>query len=163
MTQNNEREAFEKCRIDEGYVLSDGSMSNENYELTEKWFLLGRQSILQNKQQPKQMIKGGVWLPAHPTREMWEKMAETSMYVAFDRFQRDYQSMLNASPLKQMTDVDLIPDNELRDLVNELTKVAKDYAHTQQLRARISSVVLDGLAKYRKNHRMEVEIGNSGK
>lgn len=57
----------------------------------------------------------------------------------------------------------LIPDNELRDLVNELTKVAKDCAHTQQLRARISTVVLDRLAKYRKNHRTEVEIGNSGK
>ncbi len=38
---NNIKEVFEKCRLEEGYVLDDGSISNENYELTEKWFHLG--------------------------------------------------------------------------------------------------------------------------
>ena len=32
-------------------------------------------------------------------------------------------------------------DHEIRELVNELTKIAKTYAHTQQLRSRISGVV----------------------
>jgi hypothetical protein len=36
-------------------------------------------------------------------------------------------------------------DHNTRELVNELTTVAKDYGHTQQLRARISSVVIDAI------------------
>lgn len=38
---NSIQEVFEKCRFEEGYVLDDGSISNENYELTELWFRLG--------------------------------------------------------------------------------------------------------------------------
>lgn len=38
-------------------------------------------------------------------------------------------------------------DHEIRELVNELTQAAKEYAHTQQLRAVISRIIHDTLAK----------------
>lgn len=39
-----------------------------------------------------------------------------------------------------------VKEHNTRELVNSLTKIAKDYAHTQQLRERISSCVNDALS-----------------
>lgn len=39
-----------------------------------------------------------------------------------------------------------LKDNEVRELVNALTVVTKEYVHTQQLRARIASCVTDALS-----------------
>ena len=38
-------------------------------------------------------------------------------------------------------------DHEIRELVNELTRVAKTFSHTQQLRSRISGVVIKHVKK----------------
>lgn len=42
-------------------------------------------------------------------------------------------------------------DHEIRELVNELTKIAKEYGQTQQLRQRILGVVLGALKEVRKD------------
>lgn len=39
----------------------------------------------------------------------------------------------------------MLKDHEIAQLVNELTKIAKEYAHTQQLRAHISRAVKEAL------------------
>lgn len=36
-------------------------------------------------------------VPLTPTKDMWESMNEVSMYVSFDRFQRDYTNMLRVA------------------------------------------------------------------
>lgn len=42
-------------------------------------------------------------------------------------------------------------DHEIRELVNELTKIAKEYGNTQQLRQQILGVVLNALKEVRKD------------
>lgn len=44
-----------------------------------------------------------IWTICPVKRMYGEGMVETSMYVAFDRFERDYQAMLNAAPTTSLT------------------------------------------------------------
>jgi len=119
MTQNNEREAFEKCRIDEGYVLSDGSMSNENYELTEKWFLLGRQSISQNEQQ-EAVAYADASLVCTISTYMIKELESRNENNKFPYHL--WPTKLYTSPLKQMPDWIDVSYEERRVLYKSLAK-----------------------------------------